>query len=102
VAAILARPGRFALVEGKIVSVHRSGSVLYVNFGRRWSRDFTATLYGRSARNFAAAKLDLKALAGQVVLVRGFVGARGGSNTPWHAPWIELEHPEQIEPVAGP
>ena len=34
---VLQSRGRFALVEGKVVSVRESGGTIYVNFGRRWS-----------------------------------------------------------------
>jgi hypothetical protein len=54
---VLAEQGRFALVEGRV----------YVNFGRRWTEDFTVT-----------------------ILVRGWIEERGG-------PWIEATRPEQIE-----
>jgi endonuclease YncB( thermonuclease family) len=32
--------GRFALVEGKVLSVNDRGATVYVNFGRRWSEEF--------------------------------------------------------------
>ena len=89
-AGVLAERGRFTLIEGKVVSVRESGGTIYVNFGRRWSEDFTATVLKRGERAFTAAGLDLKKLAGRTVRVRGFVEERGG-------PWIELTHPEQIE-----
>jgi endonuclease YncB( thermonuclease family) len=91
---VLARRGRFALVEGKVVSVRESGATIYVNFGRRWSEDFTVTILKRNERNFAAAGLDLKRLAGRRIRVRGFIEARGGTG---RSPWIEAEYPEQIE-----
>jgi hypothetical protein len=89
-ADVLARRGRFALVEGKVVSVRESGATIYVNFGRRWSEDFTVTILKRNERSFAAAGLDLKKLAGRHVRVRGWIEERGG-------PWIEAIRPEQIE-----
>ncbi len=89
---VLAAHGRFVLVEGRAVSVRESGATLYVNFGRRWSEDFTATVPRRALKGFAAAGIDLKALAGRPVRVRGVVEVRGG-------PWIEVERPEQIEPA---
>jgi hypothetical protein len=69
-----------------------------VNFGRRWSEDFSVTIQKRNERNFAAAGLDVKGLAGRRVRVRGWVEARGsaGSNT-GGSPWIEAARPEQIE-----
>ena len=91
---VLARRGRFALVEGKVVSVRESGATIYVNFGRRWSEDFTVTVLKRNERNFTAAGLDLKGLAGRRIRVRGFVEARGGMG---RSPWIEADYPEQIE-----
>jgi endonuclease YncB( thermonuclease family) len=93
-ADVLARRGRFALVEGNVVSVRESGATIYVNFGRRWSEDFTVTVLKRNERNFTAAGLDLKGLAGRRIRVRGFVEARGGTG---RSPWIEADYPEQIE-----
>jgi endonuclease YncB( thermonuclease family) len=89
-AGILAVRGRFAVVEGKVLSVRESGATIYVNFGRRWSDDFTVTVQKRSERSFTAAGLELKKLAGQRVRVRGTIEERGG-------PWIEAARPEQIE-----
>jgi endonuclease YncB( thermonuclease family) len=54
----------FALVEGKVVSVRESGATIYVNFGRRWTEDFTVTILKRNARSFAAAGLEPKQLGG--------------------------------------
>jgi len=104
-ADVLARRGRFALVEGKVVSVRESGSTIYVNFGRRWSEDFSVTILKRNERNFSAAGLDLKGLAGRRVRVRGWIEERGGAGTGTTgstaaSPWIEAVHPEQIE-IAG-
>ena len=47
-ADVLAERGRFALVEGKVVSVRESGATIYVNFGRRWTEDFTVTILKRT------------------------------------------------------
>jgi endonuclease YncB( thermonuclease family) len=99
-ADILARRGRFALVEGDVVSVHPSGATLYVNFGRHWSEDFAVTIRKRNERKFAAAGLDVQGLSGRRVRVRGFIEARGGfAGSLWRAPWIEATRPEQIETV---
>lgn len=89
-AGILAFRGRFAVVEGKVLSVRESGGTIYVNFGRRWSEDFTVTTLKRNERTFEAAGMPLKKLAGQRVRIRGTVEERGG-------PWIEAIHPGQIE-----
>ena len=89
-AGMLAEQGRFVLVEGKVLSVRESGATIYVNFGRRWTEDFTVTILKRNERNFAAAGFELKKLAGRHVRVRGWIEERGG-------PWIEATRPEQIE-----
>ena len=81
---------RFAIVEGKVLSVRESGGTIYVNFGRRWSEDFTVTILKRIGAKFVAAGLDPKRLEGRRVRVRGFIEERGG-------PWIEATAPEQFE-----
>jgi endonuclease YncB( thermonuclease family) len=99
-ADILARRGRFALVEGDVVSVHGSGATIYVNFGRRWSEDFAVTIRKRNERKFAAAGVDVDGLSGRRVRVRGWIEARGGfTDSLWRAPFIEAARPEQIETV---
>jgi endonuclease YncB( thermonuclease family) len=87
---VLAEQGHFALVEGKVLSVRESGATIYVNFGRRWTEDFTVTILKRNERNFTAAGLEPKTLAGRQIRVRGWIEERGG-------PWIEATRPEQIE-----
>jgi len=87
---VLAEQGRFALVEGRVLSVRESGATIYVNFGRRWTEDFTVTILKRNERNFTAAGLEPKKLAGRQIRVRGWIEERGG-------PWIEVTRAEQIE-----
>jgi endonuclease YncB( thermonuclease family) len=82
--------GTFVVVEGQVLSVRESGGTIYMNFGRRWSEDFTVTILKRNERIFGSAGMDLKRLAGRRVRVRGFAEERGG-------PWIEATRPEQIE-----
>lgn len=94
-ADVLAHDGQFALVEGQVVSVHQSGSTIYLNFGRHWSEEFAVTVRKRNERSFAAAGLDLQGLTGRRVIVRGFVEARGRRGSPA----IEATRPEQIETV---
>lgn len=85
-----AERGRFVLVEGKVVSVRESGATIYVNFGRRWTRDFTVMILRRQAKAFTAAGLEPKTLEGRRIRVRGYVEQRSG-------PIIEASAPEQIE-----
>lgn len=93
-AEVLAERGRFTVVRGRVLSVRESGGTIYVNFGRRWSEDFTVTIAKRSERAFAAAGVEPKSLAGHRVEVRGWIEERGG-------PWIDAVRPEQIRMVDG-
>jgi hypothetical protein len=81
-------------VEGRVLSVRESGGTLYINFGRRWSRDFTVTISKRNERIFVAAGVEPKKLEGRRLRVRGYIEMRGG-------PWIEATHPAQIEVAEG-
>jgi endonuclease YncB( thermonuclease family) len=87
---LTAERGRFAIVEGKVLSVRESGGTIYVNFGRRWTQDFTVTISKRNERIFADAGLEPKRLEGRRVRIRGWIEQRGG-------PWVEATRPEQIE-----
>jgi endonuclease YncB( thermonuclease family) len=87
---IQAERGHFVLVEGKVLSVRESGATIYVNFGRRWTRDFTVTILRRLQRSFAAAGVEPKKLEGRRVRVRGWIEQRSG-------PIIEATAPEQVE-----
>jgi len=91
-AGLLTERGRFAIVEGAVLSVRESGGTIYVNFGKRWSEDFTVTVAKRNERALTAAGIETKSLAGRRVRVRGWIEERGG-------PWVEVTRPEQIELV---
>lgn len=82
--------GHFALVEGKVLSVRASGGTIYLNFGRRWARDFSVIILRRNERSFAAAGIQPKRLEGRRVRVRGWIEQRRG-------PLIEADAPEQVE-----
>ncbi len=85
-----AEKGHFALVEGKVLSVHPTGGTIYLNFGRRWTRDFSVIILRRWRPKFAAAGIDPLQLEGRRLRVRGFIEMRRG-------PVITAEAPEQIE-----
>jgi endonuclease YncB( thermonuclease family) len=89
---IRSQAGRFALVEGKVLSVHRSGGTFYLNFGQRWTRDFSVIILRRNQRSFAAAGMAPERLKGRTVRVRGFIEQRRG-------PVMVVDAPEQIEPM---
>jgi endonuclease YncB( thermonuclease family) len=80
----------YQLVEGRVVSVGEGAGRVYLNFARDWKSDFTISNPRKDANAFQAEGIDLKALAGKRVRVRGWVIWRNG-------PMIEATHPEQIE-----
>jgi len=89
---IQAQLGRFVVVEGRVLSVREAGSTTYLNFGRRWTRDFAVTISRRMMSTFAGAGITLRSLEGRRIRVRGWVESRGG-------PRIEARHVGQIEAV---
>jgi len=91
---ILARRGRFTVIEGTVSSARLAGATFYVNFGRRWTRDFAVTISKRMMASIEAAGIDLKSLKGKRILVRGWIGARSG-------PRMEVTQAGQIEMVGA-
>ena len=91
---ILAGIGRFAVVEGKVLSVRQARATTYLNFGRNWTRDFAVTISRRMIGAFEAAGTSLKSLENRRIRVRGWVEARSG-------PRIEVLRVGQIELVGG-
>jgi endonuclease YncB( thermonuclease family) len=89
---ILAQLGRFVVVEGRVLSVREAGTMTYLNFGRRWTRDFAVSISRRMMTAFARAGVTLKSLERRRIRVRGWVESRGG-------PRIEARHVGQIEVV---
>lgn len=91
---ILAVVGQFAVVEGKVLSVREAGATLYINFGRRWTRDFAVTISRRNLVAFEAAGVPLKSLERRRIRVRGWIEQRGG-------PRIHASSAGQIEVVGN-
>ena len=80
----------YQLVEGTVVAVGEGAGRIYLNFTEDWRSDFTVSVDRKNVGVFAAAGIDLKALAGRRLRARGFLAWRNG-------PTIEATHPEQIE-----
>ena len=83
----------YQLVEGVVVAVGGTGGRTYLNFTEDWRTDFTIVVERKNVAAFKKAGLDLQALAGKRVRVRGWLGWRNG-------PMVEASHPEQIEMLA--
>lgn len=86
--------GRFAVVEGVIRRVGETSSHTYLDFGRRYNEDFTIIIPRSARAGFAAAGVELKALRGSHVRVRGVLFSSGG-------PAIEIRKPASLEILAG-
>lgn len=82
--------GAFNLVEGVVVSAGALKGRLYLNFGEDYRDDFTVTAPSRAAKSWATNGLDLAALEGARLRVRGFVERING-------PSIETDQREAIE-----
>ncbi len=78
------------IVEGTVRAVAAFRDVTYLNFDDDWRTDFTVRIAARARRLFRNAGIDLRALEGRTVRVRGWVRRRNG-------PLIAATHPEQIE-----
>lgn len=92
---LLDRVGHYELVEGRVLLAEKSGSRLFLNFGRFWKEDFTGVIEAPGLKLFAAEGIDPASLGGALVRIRGWVDERDG-------PRIEITHPEQIEVLAKP
>ena len=91
---ILSGIGRFMLVEGTVLSVRQAGAMTYLNFGRRWTRDFAATISRRNMPAVESAGLTLKSLENRRIRIRGWVEAHP-------SPRIEVMRAGQIEVLSG-
>lgn len=87
--------GSFQLVEGRIVDTARVRGTTYLNFGADWRADFTVVVRPQFRAAFDEAGIDLLALEGRSVRVRGWLDRRNG-------PMISATHPEQIEVLEYP
>ncbi|MCW8916650.1 MAG: thermonuclease family protein [Magnetovibrio sp.] len=82
--------GTFQLVEGRVFHSAHVKQRIYINFGADWRTDFTVSINARDLPKFEKRGLDLLALKGKRVRLRGWIKSRNG-------PMIELDHPERLE-----
>lgn len=87
---LAADEGTFQIVEGRVLDTAQVKKNVYLNFGKNWRSDFTVKITTRDAKLFAEAGIDLLALKGKRVRVRGWLKSQNG-------PMIELDHPERLE-----
>ena len=79
---------RFKLVEGRVRQISDKGGRIFLNFGDDWKTDFSCLISRGDRRAFK--QMDLKALEGKVIRVRGWVYSYNG-------PMIDLKWPGQLE-----
>ena len=84
----------YQLVEGVVAAVGDTRARVYLNFENDWRRDFTIVVERKDAEALKAAGLDVKALAGKRLRVRGWIQWQNG-------PMIRVTHVEQIELLPG-
>jgi micrococcal nuclease len=84
--------GTFQVVEGRVADTAKVKGRVYLNFGDDYLTDFTATIPPEAVTLFTRAKLDLLALKGKTIRVRGYL-------RDYRGPVMDLSHPEQIEVV---
>jgi endonuclease YncB( thermonuclease family) len=80
----------FQIIAGRVAAVHEAKSATYINFGEDWRSDFSLRIASADRRAFRDAGIDLTALAGKLVRVRGWLSAYNG-------PSLKVDHPEQLE-----
>ena len=90
--ALMRQRGKYVRVIGSVVSIGRTKSTTYLNFGADWHSDFTVRISKRvlSAHPDFAGVVD--GLAAKTVIVRGWIERRGG-------PLIDLVDASQIEVI---
>ena len=88
--ALKALTGRYALVEGKVVSVNARPQRTYVNYGKYFTRDFSITVSRRQRAVLEKAGISLSALKDKTVRVRGIITGR-------LAPQVDVVSAAQIE-----
>ncbi|MDV2984536.1 UNVERIFIED_CONTAM: DNA-binding protein [Methylobacteriaceae bacterium AG10] len=93
-AALTARAGRFAVVEGRVLHVGERSARTYLDFARRGEQGLTVTVQKRTWRTLSEHGLSAATLKGRLVRIRGMVEIGRG-------PLIDLAGVEGIEVVEG-
>lgn len=80
----------FQLVAGKVLAVAERRGVTYLNFGRNWRRDFTIVVRRGDRKRLRKAGVNLAALKGRRIQVRGWIEVRNG-------PMIRVRNSAELE-----
>lgn len=97
--ALAARAGLFTVVEGTVTGTGSTREWIYLNFGPRWSEDFTILVAPRDFVTIFGDGLDPAMLQGTVVRARGVLREKGGpaifARAPEDVTWLGLGNEEQ-------
>lgn len=88
--------GSFQIVEGVVVNIGSGDGRSFIDFNRDWRAGFSAVIAGEDRKAFRRAGIDLEALRGRRIRLRGMVRATHGR------PEIALANPAQIELLDEP
>lgn len=86
--------GSYQIVEGLVKEAVDRKRRIYLDFGTDWREDFSVSIEPRDRHLFEEAGVDLLALTGKRVRVRGWIESASG-------PTIRLTLPEQLEVLEG-
>lgn len=96
-----AAAGRLTIVEGVVQSVGHAGRTYFLNFGARWTLDFTVTIAESDLDGHRADGIDVAGLAGTRVRVRGWIEDDGGALIARAAPGT-IERAEVVADAPSP
>ncbi|EFO32451.1 putative nuclease [Roseibium sp. TrichSKD4] len=90
---LIGKAGQYVIARGRLLSLGKTARTRYLNFGRSWKHDVTATISTKRDVIFSQylekQGLDWPDLEGRVVEVRGYISNDDG-------PHFELTHPGQL------
>jgi micrococcal nuclease len=86
--------GRFAIFQGRVISVGSRRARTYLNFGTWWAQDVTVEIEAGDRERFGG-DAELQGLTGRRVRVRGFIEDRAG-------PAVLVSSPMQVEALDAP
>ncbi len=99
--ALAAHVGLHTVVEGRVTATGTTREWIYLNFGSRWSEDFTILVAPRDFVPIFGNGLDPAMLQGTVMRVRGVVREEGGpaifARTAEDVTWVTRANEEQNE-----
>ncbi len=82
--------GEFEVIEGTVTSASINKNRVFLNFGKDWRTDFTASIAPSDRKTFNKSGFNPLQWQGKTLRVRGWI-------EPYNGPYIEITHPEALE-----